>query len=419
MAAVGVVCLLSEVALAEPCPPRLVGPDLDLLAAVQRHLDEAPVRTSTTTDPACVPMVVEVRAGAEGLSLAVVEGGRRQRARGIQSPATAADLVTAWSASAVSDLALGSLDLVVLPAVPETATAAATGTVALARVRAATSTAAPGEPRTLAPPDAPTGPAPGTPLAAKASPPEGAATTATSAGSAAPAEPPALALAPAGPPDPELEPPGARPLDAARAAPSPADPTGWAVTVGGVAAVSDGRALGGGVDVGARAERGDLHFAPSVRVLGDVQTGAGDEASGRALEVGLAAGAGYQLLRGPVPLGLSAAARAAWRWVDPTELVGKLACQPSEPCNLGDVFPEDSSPFHAFTAWLELAADTRVTLDDAVALELGLGFGVNPGFVTAGRPNLSGIDPGLLVRQPPRLPRWRAGLSAGLSWEVR
>lgn len=351
-------CLLTGTAWSQPCPPRLVGPDPAALDAVRRHLSADLMPTSTAT-AACVPLVVEVRPEISGLHLAVVaaEGAPPGPSARVQSPATAASLVAAWSASAVADLAWVDPD----------------------------------EPR-----DAVIAPAPGAATA----------TVALAAASAIPAPP--------GPPDAA---PGGAPRGLSAPAPRPT-PQG-ALAVGPVGVVSEGGALGAGLEAAWRVPLAGWRLGPTLRLHADRQSGDATSASGRALEVG----AGGQLRRplwaGPVTVDAQATLRAAYRLVDPTELVGNLPCTLDAPCALGDPVPASTAPYHAFTGWAELGLGAALPLPAGLALSLEASFGLSPGFATVGDPDLTPSTPGAQVRLPPRLPRWRAGLQVNLQWEGR
>ena len=344
MAAGVLVCLRWGAAGAQPCPPRLVGPDPALSAEISGHLD---VNTATTAPAAgCRPLTVQVRADADGILL--WREGADTEPRRVHSPATAASLVTAWSASALSDLAWLDPTVAAAPLPPT-----ATGTIA-----AITAVAAP---------------------------------------------PPA---------------PGARPrLATAPPVAAPAPRARWALTGGAVGLVSDGGAWGVGAELAGRAAWGRWRVGPTLRVHVDRQAGAALTSGARALEAGLGLFGGARLLQAWLPLDLQLALRGAYRAVDPTEPVGALACQPAAPCAIGDPVPADPGVFHAFTGWAEASVATQVGLAGPLGLEVSVGAGVNPGFATVDAPVTADAPAERLVRQAPRLPRWRAFAVLALRWE--
>ena len=107
---VGVLTLgVAAPAMGQLCPQaELYGPDPDLIGEVRKHLAELPL-TATSTAVRCVRVSVDVRPMGDRVHLTVRKGEDDVETRVVNSPQTAASLISAWTAEPLADLSWSDL----------------------------------------------------------------------------------------------------------------------------------------------------------------------------------------------------------------------------------------------------------------------------------------------------------------------
>lgn len=374
LAAVWWACLATPGSVwAEICPrATIIGSSPELVAEVRRLSKLSPMSTSTpTTSSACTPSVVQVEPAPGGGVRLVMTAGEQQSERVVGSAATAASLIAAWTAPALTDLSwLGGApapaDALVRPPV------AGPGEVSGSTLTSARDSLA----------------APPPPAAPPAPPVED---------HAAPASAPPTSL-PA-PPVPVLE---------GRA------PTWW---VGASGVVAQAATRGLELEVARSARLYAMMLSSSLRVSYEVQPN-GDDASGsKSISVGLGAHLGRRLEFGRWAVVPGVAVLARWRHVVPSQWVGIIPCGPFEPCSVETPVPGPSPAYEAFTAWGEGSLAVEAPLPRGLGLRALLAFGGTPGYGRLGAPPVEASGPTVRVRQAPILPRWGARAQVAFTWE--
>lgn len=326
------VCVNAQ---ARPCPrATLVGEDRALVAQIESRLVDPTVTTSSTTET-CERLVVDVRRVGTSVHL-TTRDGKRQRT--VDSTATAATLLTSWTAPALEGLDWDFGEPAAAPKVVE-AEAAAVPVV-----------------------DEP---------------------------------PPPVAV-------PEI----------GIAAPAPKDPTPLTFWIAGAAATTEASGLGGGAVVGAELG-GAVTIAPTARLLLDGQVTDDTNAGANNVDIGVGAHVGFparfDTVRVQPRVGLIGSARR----VSPTSAVGPLACSAQRPCNIGEIVPPPADAFTALSVWAEASVAIDFLVDPTAAVGIVLSLAATPAHAKVGAPVVQD-DPSTVVRDLPRLPRWRASLAFGL-----